>query len=151
MRTLFIVLLAALVSVAARAGEIGRVHKVISLLADSQGRVATSPSLFDRDAYQAYLREHPAEVAAQRYEVLWHAENLSGNKYILRLELRGVTSDGRPKLKTLETPVTPGLLRKWKRFELGGDEFKQFGNVVAWRVSLLNGSSRLSEQKSFLW
>ena len=46
----------------------------------STSKVATriSPSLFDRDAYQAYLRQHTNEISAIRFDVLWsaaHADN----------------------------------------------------------------------------
>ena len=36
----------------------GKIVKVLPFFLDQQGRDAVSPSLFDRDAYQAFLREH---------------------------------------------------------------------------------------------
>jgi len=41
----------------------GKVVKVLPFFLDAQGRIAKSPSLFDRDVYQAYLREHTNEVS----------------------------------------------------------------------------------------
>ena len=55
----------------------GRVIKVLPFLLDQQGRNATSPSLFDRDAYQAFLREHGTNVSAVRFDVLWQATKAS--------------------------------------------------------------------------
>lgn len=151
MRTLFTILLALMVLVNARASSTGHVFKVLPLLLDQEGHTATSPSLFDRDAYQVYLRNHADLISGVRYDILWKAPKAADTKYILRLELRGVATDGKPKLKTFESPVTPGYFRKWSSFTLGGEEMKQSGSVVAWRATLLDGSTVIGEQKSFLW
>jgi hypothetical protein len=121
MRTLFTLILATLVFGHARAGTTGHVFKVLPLFLDAQGRAATSPSLFDRDAYQVFLRDHASQISAVRYDILWNAPKADGAKYILRLELRGVAPDGKPKLKTFESPVTPKLFRKWNSFTLTGE------------------------------
>jgi hypothetical protein len=54
-------------------------------------------------------------------------------------------------MKTLETEVTPGTFSQWTNFMLGGDDYKKFGAVVAWRVTLWRGGVQMGEQKSFLW
>ena len=118
---------------------------------DQQGRAATSPSLFDRDAYQVFLRDHTNEVSALRFDVLWKAAKSAGEKLKLRTELRGIGAGGRPVLKTLETEVAPRTFRQWTSLTLGGDDYKNFGSVVAWRVTLWNGGQLFGEQKSFLW
>jgi hypothetical protein len=151
MRTLFTLLLAVMVLGHARAGSTGHVYKVLPLLLDAEGRIATSPSLFDRDAYQVQLREHPDQVSGVRYSILWKAPKSADARYVLRLELRGVAPDGKPRLKTIESPVKPGLFRKWSSFTIAGEELKQTGNLVAWRATLLDGASVIGEQKSFLW
>jgi len=56
----------------------GRVVKVLPLLLDRKGRDAVSPSLYDRDAYQVYLRQHTNEISAIRFDVLWKASNAKG-------------------------------------------------------------------------
>jgi hypothetical protein len=129
----------------------GRVIKVLPLFLDAQGRDALSPSLFDRDAYQAQLRQHPEAVSAIRLDVLWKARPVSSPGLKLRAELRGVGEHGVPQQATLETNVTPGFFRHWTSLTLGGDKFKTFGTLVAWRVSLWKGDQLLGEQKSFLW
>ena len=58
----------------------GRVVKVLPLLLDLKGRDAVSPSLYDRDAYQVYLRQHTNEISAIRFDVLWKASNAKGAK-----------------------------------------------------------------------
>jgi len=129
----------------------GRVFKVLPLLLDQQGRTALSPSLFDRDAYQARLRQHTNEISAIRYDVLWSAKHTGEAKLKIRLELRGVDAGNLPKLKTLEAEATSGFFRKWTPLTLDGDEYKAFGAVTAWRASLWDGDQLLGEEKSFLW
>jgi hypothetical protein len=45
----------------------------------------------------------------------------------------------------------PGTFRKWTAIPLAGADYKNFGAVVAWRVTLWNDGQMLGEQKSFLW
>jgi len=149
---LFFVLLLGLLP-AGRAAEAatGRVLKVLPFYLDAQGRDALSPSLFDRDAYQAQLRAGTNAIAGIRYAVLWQAGKTHGEPCTLRAELRAIGDGGRPRFKTLETEVTPGWFRHWTDLPLTGDEFKQTGEVVAWRVTLWRGGQLLGEQKSLLW
>ena len=35
--------------------------------------------------------------------------------------------------------------------KLEGEEYKKFGELVAWRVTLWDGDKQVGEQKSFLW
>ena len=129
----------------------GRVIKVLPLFLDLQGHDAISPSLFDRDSYQAYLRQHTNEISALRFDVLWKASNAKGVKLKLRAELRGVGEHSMPRQTVLETEVTPGFFRSWTPLKLEGDELRKFGALVAWRVTLWNGDRMIGEQKSFLW
>ncbi len=129
----------------------GRVVKVLPLFLDLTGHDAKSPSLFDRDAYQAWLRQHTNEISVIRFDVLWKASNLKGAKLKLCAELRGVGEHGLPRQTVLETEVTPAFFRSWTSLKLEGDDLRNFGSLVAWRVTLWNGDQRLGEQKSFLW
>jgi hypothetical protein len=136
---------------AAPAAKSGRVLKVLPLRLDLTGHDAISPSLFDRDAYQAYLRQHTNEISAIRFDILWKASNLKGANLKLRAELRGVGDHGLPRQTVLETEVTPAYFRSWTPLKLEGDQLKNFGALVAWRVTLWDGDQLLAEQKSFLW
>ncbi len=153
MRALLIFLTTCGLFAAAHAADpvTGRILKVLPLLLDTHGRDATSPSLFDRDAYQAQLKLNANEVSAIRYDVLWKASRILGEKVTLRAELRTVGARGIPQFKTLETEATPGSFRRWTSLTLGGEDFQKSGNVVAWRVTLWCGEKLLDEQKSFLW
>ena len=136
---------------AAPAAKSGRVVKVLPLFLDLNGHNAKSPSLFDRDAYQAFLRQHTNEISAIRFDVLWKASNAKDAKLKLRAELRGVGEHSLPRQTALETEVTPAFFRSWTSLKLEGDELRNFGSLVAWRVTLWNGGQLLGEQKSFLW
>jgi hypothetical protein len=133
------------------APKTGRVVKVLPLFLDLKGHDAISPSLFDRDAYQAFLRQHTNDISAIRFDVLWKASNLKGAKLKLRAELRGVGDRGLPRQTVLEKEVTPAFFRSWTPLKLEGDDLKNFGSLVAWRVTLWDGGQLLGEQKSFLW
>jgi hypothetical protein len=136
---------------AAPPAKTGTVVKVLPMFLDLKGHDAISPSLFDRDAYQAFLRQHTNDISAIRFDVLWKASNAKGAKLKLRAELRGVGERGMPRQMVLETEVTPGFFRSWTSLKLGGDDLKKFGSLVAWRVTLQDGDQVLGEQKSFLW
>ena len=153
MRALLILLLMLGLCGAAPAADAvtGRVVKVLPLLLDLKGRTALSPSLFDRDAYQAKLRQETNQISAIRYDVLWTTKNAGEDKFKVRLELRGVSTNSLPKFKTLEAEDTPGYFSRWTSLTLNGDEYKSFGAVTAWRATLWNGDQQLGEQKSFLW
>ncbi len=148
-----LLLLFLLVPLLATAGGIekGRIVKMLPLFLDLKGRDAVSPSLYDRDAYQAYLRQHTNEVSAIRFDFLWQVENPSAAIYKLRIELRGIGAGGKPTQSMLEKEAQPPLLRRWNSLMLGGADYKNFGELIAWRATLWSGDQLLSEQKSFLW
>ena len=129
----------------------GSVAKVLPSFLDLNGRHSLSPSLFDRDAYQAQLRQHPDQCSGMRFDVLWRGRSTANASAMLRLELRGTAKGDLPSQRTLETPVRITGTGHWAKFQLDGEGYKKFGEVTAWRVSLWNGDQLLGEQKSFLW
>jgi len=129
----------------------GRIIKMLPLFLDQKGHDAISPSLYDRDAYQAHLRQHTNEVSAIRFDFLWRVKHPDALKYKLRIELRGIGVSGRPTQTTLEQEVQPKFWRHWTSLTLEGADYRNFGTLVAWRATLWGGDQLLSEQKSFLW
>jgi hypothetical protein len=126
-----------------------KVIKVLPLYLDRQGRHALSPSLFDRDAYQAQLRHRPEERSGLRMDVQWKA--LQNTPLKLRVELRGGRGKEATKATLEATGQHLGGLSKWTSLLLAGEDYKQFGELVAWRATLWDGETLLAEQKSFLW
>lgn len=129
----------------------GKVVKVLPHFLDHQGRHSLSPSLYDRDAYQAQLRRNPEKRSALRFDVQWRAQNVkSGLK--LKVELRGTAKGDLPRTTAIESEIAPGRkTSRWSSLLLGGAAYKDFGEVTAWRVTLWDGEQLVGEQKSFLW
>ncbi|MBI3878418.1 MAG: hypothetical protein HY300_21040 [Verrucomicrobia bacterium] len=129
-------------------GADARLLKVLPHYLDAEGRHALSPSLYERDAYQAQLRKKPELVSALRFDVQWKAKSKSDLK--LRVEVRGGKPDVTPVV--LEQFVTPARWgSSWTSVVMGRDAYEQMGGMVAWRATLWRGDERVAEQKSFLW
>ena len=151
-RSLFLLITALLLGGTLLAGAAsGRVLKVLPQFLDLKGRNSISPSLYDRDAYQAYLRQHPEERSARRFYVQYKGRPDAGASLKLRVELRGVTEGNFPRQKSLESEVKPASWSRWTELTLAGEDYKSFGEVTAWRTTLWDGDTLLAEQKSFLW
>jgi hypothetical protein len=130
----------------------GRVIKVLPQFLDLKGRNSLSPSLYERDAYQAILREHTNQCSGMRFNVQWKTKGQPAAPLKLRVELRGVAHGDFPKQLVLEQPVEPGgWFSRWTQIPLVGEEYRSFGRVTAWRVTLWEGAQLLGEQQSFLW
>lgn len=129
-----------------------QVLKVLPQYLDREGRAALSPSLFDRDAYQAHLRRHPELRHSMRFQILWQRPARVSGDLGLRVELRGLTKEGMPAERTLEERVaSEGRRRRWTTVRLSPEMFRELGDVVAWRVTLWSGDTLVGEQRSFLW
>lgn len=142
-----------LVPTVASAADQAKVIKVLPHFLDLQGRHALHPSLYERDAYQAKLRQNPALRSALRFDVQWKDGGLKEAKF--RLELRGSPAGSGG---TNATPVVlektvkaDGWLSNWSSITLGGEDYKKFGELVSWRLTLWDGDKQVGEQKSFLW
>ena len=130
----------------------GRVIKVLPQFLDLQGRNSLTPSLYERDLYQSTLVRSTNQCSGMRFNVEWKAKGQAATPLKIQVELRGVARGDYPKQLVLEKPVQPGgWFSHWAAFDLVGEEYRDFGRVTAWRVTLWEGSRLLGEQKSFLW
>ena len=124
-----------------------RIMKVLPHLLDRDGRYSLSPSLYERDAYQALLRKSPEKCAGIRFDVRWKAQ--AGNRVKLRIDIRGST--------TAEPLVLEQIVRRnhwydrWTSLTLANESYQKVGEVIAWRATLWEGDKLLAERKSFLW
>lgn len=126
-----------------------KIKKVLTFYLDKQGRQSLSPSLYERDAYQAELRSDAAKRSGLRFDVQWNAN--TSVPLTLRVEMRGAKGMQNT-TATLEATVRKrGLFSRWTRLALTGEEYQKFGELVAWRATLWQGSILVGEQKSFLW
>jgi hypothetical protein len=130
----------------------GRVLKVLPHLLDTNGLHTLKPSLYERDAYQAFLLQNPDKCSGIRFDIDWKSSGPVFDPLKLRIELRGIAAGDLPRARTLEQRVKgTGWLGRWTSLGLSGEDYRQFGEVTAWRVTLWEGDQLLSEQKSFLW
>jgi hypothetical protein len=130
-------------------GAEGRVIKVLPHWVDFQGRHTLSPSLYERDAYQELLRNHPEKRAGLQFEVLWKVSGRVSGPLRLKMELRGAESGV---TETVEAEVRRGFFgRRWSRLTLTPQQFARLQNITAWKVTLLKNSDEIAESHSFLW
>lgn len=130
-------------------GAEGKVIKVLPHFVDFQGRHTLSPSLYERDAYQELLRDHPEKRAGLQFEVLWKVSGRVSGPLRLKMELRGGNSSS---LEIVEMDVKRGLFgRRWSRMVLDPKQFARVGAVTAWKATLLQGEEIVAEANSFLW
>lgn len=154
MRLTSILLLAGLIltGLAADAAT-GKVIKVLPHFVDQMGRHAISPSLYERDAYQNELFKNPEKRLGIRFDIHWNVKEAEGANLKLRVEMRGVATGNQPQDKTLEKSlrIKGKSDTQWTSIPLVGDDYKAFGEMTAWRVTLWDGDTKLGEEKSFLW
>jgi hypothetical protein len=151
MRRLFITLaIWLLLAPVVRAGE-GSVVKVLPQLLDQHGRHALSPSLYERDAYQFRLRRDPKLRGGARLAVQWKAKKADWTRLKLRAEMRCLLGDDLHTVTLEEPAVKHGLFSHWSEFRIEGADYKTFGQIVAWRVTLWEGGHQLGQLESFLW
>ena len=126
--------------------------KVLKHLLDQDGKHTLSPSLLDRDAYQAHLREHSELVSGIRFDIQLRAKPKSADALRLKVEIRH--GEGNT-IKTLsKESAIPNKKRRrsfWQGLKVSGAEYQQLGGIIAWRVSLWQGDTKMSELESFLW
>ncbi len=147
LKLLFPLLLAIWFGPSAQAAS--QIVKVLPQYLDREGRHAVSPSLYDRDAYQLHLRRHPEERAGVRFAIQWKGPRSAS--LTLRVEMRGARGKTTTKA-VLEQPVQRrGFFSNWSSLKLAGAEYQEFGELVAWRATLWNGSEQVGAQTSFLW
>ncbi len=133
-------------------GATGRIIKVLPQFLDLKGRNSGTPSLYERDVYQAHLLRATNECSGMRFNVQWKAKGKATAPFKIQVELRGVARGDFPKQLVLEKTVQPGRwFSHWAKFDLVGEQYKDFGKVTAWRVTLWEDKRLLGEQKSFLW
>lgn len=149
MRRIFIAILCLLAVVPVASAKNSRILKVLPEFLDADGKNAIAPSLYERDAYQAHLRKHPELRSGLGFFVQWKGKKHQNLK--MRVEMRGVYGS-QMKFRIVEEPVQKeGWFSTWSMVKFTGEDYQQFGDLIAWRVTLRDGDEVISEQKSFLW
>jgi hypothetical protein len=151
-KVLLMIALFALTGLTPATAATGRVVKVLPHFLDLEGRHALSPSLYDRDAYQTMLLREPEKRSGVSFDIQWKTRGGVYSPLKLRVEVVGVAKGDLPARRVLETEVKPtGWFSRWTALVFSGEEYREFGTITAWRVTLWEGDELLGEQKSFLW
>jgi len=130
-------------------GSEAKIVKVLPHYLDKDGKHAVYPSLFERDAYQYYLRKHPEKCYGIQFDVQWKAAKPQGLK--VKIEMRG-SKDNAARVFTVEKPlIKETFFGHWMKLKVDEQQFRELGTLLAWRATLWDGDKLLSEQKSFLW
>ncbi|HIG30955.1 MAG TPA: hypothetical protein EYQ50_25405 [Verrucomicrobiales bacterium] len=129
-----------------------RVMKVLPHLLDQQGKHLLSPSLYERDAYQAFLRSNPEEVSTTRFDIKWKSKRKKKTPLKLRIQLLGSEAyTSKPFVREISTSVKHRILANWSSIALSSREHEEIGKIIAWRVSLWADEKEIAHQQSFLW
>ena len=134
------------------AGENASILKVLPQLLDLKGRHTLSPSLYERDAYQARLLKRPQERGGLRWAVQWRVRNRPSAVLKVKIEARSAEA-GKPSTSSAFEKVLDWKNRRsqWAEIALKGETYTAFGELTAWRVTLWDGDQKLAESTSFLW
>jgi len=135
------------------AGADGKVIKVLPFFLDLQNRHTIYPSLYERDAYQNFLRQNPQMRSGMMFQVQWKVYGTPRAPLRLRLELRGTAEGNLPREMLIEKAVWyRGVFSRTSNLLLSGEEYAELREVTAWRVTLWEGDDLLiGQQQSFLW
>ena len=151
MRRLLTYLLAAffITSTGMAATTSGKIVKVLPVFLDLEGRESLNPSLYERDAYQALLRRDPKKRSALRFNVQWKTK--LDRPLLLKVEMRGGKGSEATEAAMEKSERHLSGFSKWSGLVLSGDQYQNFGELIAWRVTLWDGDKLIGEKKSFLW
>ena len=128
-----------------------KISKVLPHLLDKQGRHTLSPSLLERDAYQAHLREKPDLCSGIRFDIKWtKGKHKSKNESLLKIKVELQTS-GSIKPIVLTQIIKLNQKGGWDALNLDGERYKAAGKIIGWRVLLIEDDKTIAERRSFLW
>jgi hypothetical protein len=130
-------------------GASAKIIKVLPHLLDREGRHSLSPSLYERDAYQAFLRKNSGLCSGLRFDIQWKAKRVAGTQLLLRVEIRG-GKEARPVVLE-QSARRDRSYSRWNSLRLDEDSYQKMGEVIAWRATLWEGDRLVAEQNSFLW
>jgi len=109
-------------------------------------------NLVEKARYQKELEES-GRYTGLRFIVHWKAPSSDLRDFTVKVELRGFDAGmGRERLQTLtrdyaEMPGSSG----WTNLDLKGNDLKDFGRLMAWKVALLQNGKPMATRKSFTW
>ena len=134
----------------ANAGSV-KIFKVLPHYLDKEGRHALSPSLFERDWYQALLKADPEKCSTVRFDVQWRNTLSDLNDLNIVIEVRGSKQGEDTIIVTEKLSPKKSIWSRWKKVKIPEKDFLKIEGINAWRVIIRDGETNLREYRSFLW
>lgn len=126
--------------------------KVLPHYLDAKGLHTLSPSLFERDAYQSHLKDHPDKVSTMRFDVHLRLQDSDFEDVQVRVEARFGKGDSIETIKATAPLKKPKWgKRVWTSLTLDRETYDAGARMIAWRVTLRRGDEILDTHTSFLW
>ena len=100
-----------------------------------------------RALYGAITPSDQRERYGNYFTFMWEATRPAN--VILRLEYRQQSLG--PMVQTKEVAYTSAKGRTITRMQVTGDDYLQYGRVLAWRAQILEHGRVVAEKKSYLW
>ena len=94
------------------------------------------------------MRRKPELRSGLRFDVQWKGTRKV--PMILHVELRG-SHQHAATTADIQSEIRGGWFSKWSSATLSGNAYADFGELVAWRLTIWAGDQLLAEQRSFLW
>lgn len=127
------------------------IQKVLPHLLDKKGRHTLSPSLLERDAYQAKLRSESTLQGGLKFDIRL-GRIPEGAGLVLHLETHGTAEGSQPSYIQFQRPISDKeRFHRWFNITLSPEEYAKLGKLISWRVTLRQGETVVAEQRSFLW
>jgi hypothetical protein len=100
-----------------------------------------------RALYGAITPSDQRERYGNYFTLMWDAKRPAD--VVLRLEYRQQALG--PMIQTKEIPYRAASGHIITRFRVTGDDYLQYGRVLAWRAQILEHGRVVAEKKSYLW
>lgn len=136
--------------------------KVLFFWLDEDGQYSQHPSMFERDAYQAYLRDNPEEIHGLKVAVLLSGSSGKLESSSLELKIQGPPGPEIKEPLEFRLELADKLdrkLRRWVYWDIdpvnaeASDEALKLlpESIVSWRLTLLDEGQPVDRLQSYLW
>ncbi|MEM9398871.1 MAG: hypothetical protein AAF984_01565 [Verrucomicrobiota bacterium] len=128
---------------------IGKIHEFLNdpERTDTGGNKALEYE-FKYFNYGAITQAQKEARVGKYYVVNWYNKGLESD-FTVRLEYRQAGS--RDKVYTIEVPFNKVRGKVKATFAVTGKQYRDYGQVLAWRILLLKDERVMSERRSFIW
>ncbi|MBQ7590807.1 MAG: hypothetical protein IJU47_09030 [Verrucomicrobia bacterium] len=150
MRLKLSILLTFLLVFSVQAGSV-KIFKVLPHYLDKDGHNTLSPSLFERDRYQALLRLDQTKCSTIRFDVQWRNTLKNFDDLSITVEMRGTKTNSPTISFSEKISSRKSIWSHWTKIRIPEESFRELEGLEAWRVLIKDGDEILKEERSFMW